>query len=114
MNKKVKYSIAFLLILSVVLVVFIVKNTRFSSKTETFKTAIYQTNTGFGYSISFNDKLLIKQDYIPTIQSNQSFCTYQDAQKVANLVKKKLNNNINPKITLLELKQLGIQLNCIN
>tara|TARA_R110001583_G_scaffold22784_3_gene85036 strand:+ start:6489 stop:6827 length:339 start_codon:yes stop_codon:yes gene_type:complete len=111
---KVKYIISLLLILSAILIFFIVTKTTFNNNTEPFKAAIYQTNTGFGYSISYNDILLIKQDYIPTIQNNQSFCSYQDAQNVANLVLEKLYKKVNPKISLLELKQLGIQLNCIN
>ncbi|MBP0905206.1 DUF4907 domain-containing protein [Mariniflexile gromovii] len=111
MNKKSKYVIALLLILSVILIGVIISKTNVE---EPFNTKVFKTDSGYGYSISFRNTLLIKQDYIPTIQNNVSFCTPQDAQKVADLVKKKLNHKENPKITLSELKQLGIKLNCIN
>ena len=75
---------------------------------------VYEINNGYGYSISYNDKLLIKQDLIPAIQNNQAFCNFDDAQKVADLVKEKLKRKENPKISLIELKQLNIQLICPN
>ncbi|WP_308992150.1 DUF4907 domain-containing protein [Mariniflexile litorale] len=114
MNNKQKYIIAILLSFSAVLTYFIINTTAFNSKTEAFTTEVYKTSTGYGYSINYNKKLLIKQDYIPTIQNNQSFCTLQDAQKMADLVKTKLNNKENPRISLLDIKHLGIKLNCIN
>lgn len=114
MNKQTKYITTLLLALSVVLIYFIIIKTTFNNKTDSFITAVYKTNTGYGYSISYNNKLLIKQDYIPAIQNNLSFCNFQDAQRVANLVKEKLSNKENPKISLSELKQLHIKLNCIN
>ncbi|CAH8284031.1 uncharacterized protein DUF4907 [Mariniflexile fucanivorans] len=110
MDKKSKFVIALLLILSAILVFVIISKT----KTDTFETEVYKTETGYGYSISFRNTLLIKQDYIPAIQNNVSFYTEEDAQKVANLVKEKLGKKMNPKISLLELKQLGITLNGIN
>ncbi|MDO7172870.1 DUF4907 domain-containing protein [Mariniflexile sp. AS56] len=110
MKKQSKYVITVVLILSAILVCVIVAKTQ----SDPFKTAVFKTETGYGYSVSYNNKLLIKQDYIPTIQNNSSFCSKQDAQKVANLVKEKLHSKENPKVSLLELKNLGIKLNCIN
>lgn len=75
---------------------------------------VYKSNNGYGYSVSYNDKLLIKQDYIPCIENNHPFCNYKDAQKVANLVVEKLNEKENPKVTISELNVLNIQLNCVN
>lgn len=69
----------------------------------TFKTA-----NGWGYSITVDNKLFIKQDKIPAIQGNKSFATEEDAAKVAELVIKKIAKNENPAVTIQELKQLGI------
>ena len=114
MNKLKKHLVIVILIFSVALVVLIVLKTDIGSEKDDFKTAVYKTETGFGYSISYNNKVLIKQDFIPVIQNNQSFCNFDDAQKVADLVKEKLHEKENPKVSLQELKKLNIQLNCKN
>ncbi|WP_372755223.1 DUF4907 domain-containing protein [Mariniflexile sp.] len=114
MNRKPIYIISLLLILGTVLVFYIVTETSFGSKPVPFETTVFETGSGYGYSISYKNKLLIKQDYIPTIQNNQSFCSYHDAKTVANLVTEKLIIRVNPRVSLSELQQLGIKLNCVN
>ncbi|MDO5969418.1 DUF4907 domain-containing protein [Flavivirga aquimarina] len=109
-----KYFVFFLIILSVTLIGFIVLKSDINSIKNDFKTSIYKIKTGFGYSISYNNKLLIKQENIPAIQNNQPFCSFNDAQKVSDLVKEKLEKKETPKISLIELKKLKIQLNCPN
>lgn len=108
-----KYIVFFTLILSVLFVGFILFNKQ-AYKKDNLTTLVYKTETGFGYSISYNSKVLIKQDYIPTIQKNKSFCNGIDAQNVAYLVKEKLSKNENPQISLQELHKLNIQVNCLN
>lgn len=114
MNVKSKYLILFVLILSTSLIGFIVLKTNIGAKTKVYKASIYKYNEGYGYSISYDNKLFIKQDAIPVIETNQPFCNFNDAQKVANLVKEKLNNKESPNISLQELKSLSIQLKCPN
>ena len=111
---KTKYVVLLALILSAVMVCFIVLKTDFKTKTEDIEILVYKTNNGYGYSISYKNKLLIKQNNIPSIQRGHSFCNFKDAQKVANLVREKLYKKENPKITLQELQTLNIQLNCVN
>jgi len=79
-----------------------------------FKSEIIRVDNGYGYQISYHSKLLIKQEYIPEIQLNKTFCTEQDAEKVAHLVCEKLYKKESPKITLENLNQLNINLNCNN
>lgn len=69
---------------------------------------------GYGYTISLNEKVIIKQDYIPYIQDKISFCTTEDAQKIAVVVQKKLLKRENPSVTLIELEQQSIILNCLD
>ncbi|ALJ03873.1 hypothetical protein APS56_01325 [Pseudalgibacter alginicilyticus] len=109
-----KYIIVFLLILSVVFVGLIIYKTIFNNKLEPYQAIVYKENSGYGYRIMHYGKLLIKQDFIPTVQSNQPFCNYEDAQKIADLVLQKLNKQENPKILISELKEYQIKLNCIN
>jgi hypothetical protein len=114
MNFKSKHIILPVLLLSTAFVCFAVLKIVFNDKSEDFKTEVYKTNNGYGYFISYGSKLLIKQDFIPSIQRNQSFCNFDDAQKVANLVVEKLNKKENPRISVSELNMLHIQLNCVN
>lgn len=114
MNKLKKYLVIVLLIFSVSLVCLIVLRTDKGNEKDDFKASVIKTETGFGYSISYNNKVLIKQDYIPVIQNNQAFCNFDDAQKIAELVKEKLIKKENPNVSLRELNKLNIQLNCKN
>ena len=114
MNVKTKYLVLLLLILSAIFVCFIIFNTDVRTKNSVYVILIYPTETGFGYSISHDNKLIIKQDIIPVIQSSHPFCDFNDAQKVAGLVKKKLMDKKAPNVSLKELKSLNIKLNCSN
>tara|TARA_R110002074_G_scaffold215713_7_gene385536 strand:- start:571 stop:882 length:312 start_codon:yes stop_codon:yes gene_type:complete len=75
---------------------------------------IYDIDYGFGYNISVNDKILIKQSSIPAIQDIRYFSTKKDAYKVANLVVSKLENNQYPTISLQELINLKINIDYLN
>lgn len=79
-----------------------------------FVTNVHKTDMGYGYTISLNEKVIIKQDYIPYIQDKISFCTTEDAQKIAVVVQKKLLKRENPSVTLIELEQQSIILNCLD
>lgn len=72
--------------------------------------ATIKTPTGWGYTISQNNKIIIKQSIIPVIDKNISFQSEQDALKVGQLVLEKLNNDLSPTITKNDLNLLSIQL----
>ncbi|MFV0564554.1 MAG: DUF4907 domain-containing protein [Flavobacteriaceae bacterium] len=80
------------------------------SNASTLKTDVIQVEGGFGYTVSYRGKSLIKQEHIPAIESQMAFFKAADAQKVGNLVAEKIKRKENPKVTLEELKQLKIQL----
>ena len=105
-----KWGLGFLLITLIVTVFFQIKSNANSS----YNTRIYTVNMGYGYEISLDNKILIKQDIIPAISDQHTFCTQEDALKIANLVVTKLKNKQNPRITKEELKTNAITLNCIN
>ena len=79
-------------------------------KKEAYRTETFQTNSGWGYSISYKDKIIIKQSIIPVISDNKSFSTQEDALKTAHLVVEKLSQNLSPTVTKNELILLKIKL----
>ncbi|UFH40231.1 DUF4907 domain-containing protein [Flavobacterium flavipigmentatum] len=80
------------------------------SKKEPLQIASFQTLTGWGYTISNDNKILIKQSIIPVISEVKSFESEEDALKVANLVAEKLSQNISPSVTKNDLILLKIKL----
>jgi hypothetical protein len=80
------------------------------TKKEALTSASFKTNSGWGYSIAYKEKVLIKQSIIPVISDTKSFETESDALKVAELVKQKLKQNLSPTVTKNELILLKIKL----
>jgi len=84
------------------------------SDTSGIKISIQNIDNGFGYSISSKNKILIRQNFIPAIEDKQPFSSFNDAQSVANLVKRRIENRQNPRITKEDLDLLEISLNCVD
>lgn len=80
------------------------------AKREVLKTETFKTNSGWGYSISYKEKTIIKQSIIPVISDKKSFSTEEDALKTADLVVSKLKQNLSPTVTKNELILLKIKL----
>jgi hypothetical protein len=68
----------------------------------------FKTETGWGYAIFINDKIFIKQSFIPAIAGNKGFANEADANKVAVIVVTKLKKHEKPIVRLNELIALGI------
>ncbi len=65
--------------------------------------------SGFGYDIYVKDQLYIHQAGIPAISENKGFYTADAAQKTAQLVAFKIQNNIlPPSVSIQELDSLGV------
>ncbi len=77
---------------------------------ETFKSESFKTTSGWGYTVAFKNKIIIRQSIIPVINDTKSFSTEADALKVANLVVEKLNQKISPRVTKNDLILLKIKL----
>jgi uncharacterized lipoprotein YehR (DUF1307 family) len=80
------------------------------SNNQTFKTQTFRTPSGWGYAIVYKGQIIIKQSVIPVINDSKSFATKEDAQKLAELVAKKLRKNISPTVNKNELILLKIKL----
>ncbi len=74
---------------------------------------INKVKGGYNYVLSSNNKILIKQKYIPAISEKRVFCNAEDAKIIANLVKRKITTKKNPTVSLEELKNLNINFNCV-
>lgn len=61
-----------------------------SVELKNIKSKVFQTENGWGYDIRINNKIFIKQNYIPSINGDKAFKNALDAQKTANYVIKKL------------------------
>jgi Domain of unknown function (DUF4907) len=72
-------------------------------------TVTFKNEEGWGYSIMANERVYIKQDYIPAIVGKHSFSSEQDAAKVGDLMVKRISTNQQPTITAKDLSDLGIK-----
>jgi hypothetical protein len=67
-----------------------------------------QTVYGWGYNILADEKIYIKQEFIPGVPGKLGFKSADDALKVGNLVVKKISSNQSHTISASELDSLGI------
>jgi Domain of unknown function (DUF4907) len=67
-----------------------------------------QTVYGWGYNVLADQRIYIKQEFVPGIPGKQGFKSADDALMVGNLVIKKISSNQPPVITTRDLDSLGI------
>jgi len=103
------FQVRIITILWVLLVVLpaIIFLTNYNSE-DTFKVKVFEVGNGFGYDITSNEVIIIKQENIPAIQQQKNFTSYEQAHQVAGVVVEKLNKGVNPGISIEELKRLGV------
>jgi hypothetical protein len=111
--KKIIIIISLIIIAATLISFYFAANENFETIHENdYASKIYETTSGFGYLITSNNNVIIKQDVIPSLQTNQSFCTFKDANNAANLVLEKLMQKQNPSISLQDLKKMNITTDC--
>ncbi|MBS7252633.1 DUF4907 domain-containing protein [Flavobacterium branchiicola] len=79
------------------------------TKKEAFKIDSFKTNTGWGYTIAYKNKTIIKQSVVPVISNAKSFSSEEDALKIGNLVVHKLQQKTSPTVTKNDLILLKIK-----
>jgi hypothetical protein len=82
----------------------------FCQKEKNLNVQSLKVNDGWGYAITNNNQIIIKQTVIPVISEHKSFLTEEEAMAVGQLVIKKLSTNKSPTITKNELILLKIRL----
>jgi len=65
---------------------------------------------GWGYEIYVDNKLYIKQNYIPAVSGMHQFMNREQALATANLVLTKMKEGKKPYLTAEELKHAGINI----
>ncbi|WP_228520896.1 MULTISPECIES: DUF4907 domain-containing protein [Flavobacterium] len=105
-QKNLSYILNFSLIIFIIgLLLFI-----FCRKEQRLEIQSIKTVNGWGYQITNNSKIIIKQSIIPVISESKSFETEKEALAVGELVLEKLNSNNSPTITKNDLILLKIKL----
>ncbi|PXX22347.1 DUF4907 domain-containing protein [Arenibacter sp. ARW7G5Y1] len=69
---------------------------------------ILNLENGYGYQIKLDNRVLIRQEYIPVLPGKKPFATAEDAQRAADKIIRKLQNKEDPILTFSELKELEI------
>ena len=78
-------------------------------KSSRYTVATFSQPEGWGYYICENGKQIINQKSIPGVPGNQGFSSSEEALKVAELVRTKIENGtFPPTISEEELQKLGI------
>lgn len=80
------------------------------NKKEEFEVKSIKVNAGWGYTIGMNDKIIIKQTVIPTVNEKRSFKSEADALKVGNWVLERIKQNLSPTVAKKDLILLEISL----
>lgn len=81
-----------------------------ASTVYSFKTFENEDKT-YGYAIYTEQRMIIKQSFIPVINGIHGFKTNEDAEAIASLMIKKLTTgDMPPSITLEEIEKLNITL----
>ncbi|SDE36024.1 protein of unknown function [Pricia antarctica] len=70
---------------------------------------VIKLDEGYGYQISANGKLLIRQKHIPGLQGKIRFGNPKDARLIADLVIYKLTTGKSPEVGITELNELNIK-----
>jgi len=65
---------------------------------------VFEVENGWGYSIFEQEKLIIRQQYIPSVKDQKHFKSKKDALTIGALVIEKLKHHKIPSITAQELK----------
>ncbi|MFI5186766.1 MAG: DUF4907 domain-containing protein [Chitinophagales bacterium] len=66
----------------------------------------FHSDSGWGYNIVLNGKLIIHQEYIPAIAEKKGFSKEIEAGETAQLVISKLKNNKSPTLSKTEVEQI--------
>lgn len=75
-----------------------------TAKQPNYTVKVFELQKGWGYSIFENEKLIIRQQYIPSIQNQKHFKNKNDAFIIGELVVQKLKLSKAPSVSVMELK----------
>lgn len=100
-----RYFIPALLISLAVLCFIVFFTGRDDARLKTFK-----TESGWGYVISTQDKMVIRQPFIPAIEGKKPFETRGDARRAGQIIKHKIEAREDPTVNVEELLKAGVRI----
>lgn len=111
MKKIYSYFLVFCVI-SIATILFIyVQNTNSEAieiNNSSYTLQVIEKDSVWIYEIYTKDNLFIRQEYIPAVKGKQNFKTKEDAEKIGNLMVRKLSKNVFPVISKQELNDNNI------
>ncbi|MEM7483835.1 MAG: DUF4907 domain-containing protein [Bacteroidota bacterium] len=76
------------------------------TKKHSYRYEVIALDEGFGYEIFIENKLIIKQNFIPAVPGEKPFLTAKNAQLIAELVVEKLSKGKSPVIDIKEIDNI--------
>lgn len=105
MKELLKYiSIFSVITVCILLIAFKMMDIDTKKSDKSYALKVVQMDTHWIYEISHKNKLLIRQEYIPTVKGKQVFKSEKDAKVIGKIVLEKLTDNEIPRITVKDLK----------
>lgn len=97
------------LLLCVCIVVVCVGDSKQDLKQEPYRLEVVQVKPyGYGYHVLCNDRLVIKQPFIPAVSGKRTFSKAEDAERIGTLVMKRLSAGEDFAISRNDLLEQGI------
>ncbi len=112
MKEVYKYVSIFSIIVIVIALIFpAITNMGGEKEKNEYYLKVLKKDTCWIYEIAKNDKVLIRQEYIPAIRGKQVFKSKKDAEIIGKLVLNKLYRNQIPRLTIDEVTANNITFN---
>lgn len=110
-KKKTKSIILYTIIsiLAIITIFSIVKSKDSSKNRKEILLEVVSVKGGYGYQIKEGNRILIDQPFIPAISEEKAFKSREDAQKVGELVLKRVKNHTDFSVSVKELRELNIE-----
>lgn len=109
MRRSTMIKKAMLYALRLILIAFIFIGALSCKRNDVYMVNAYNINQEWGYCILKNNKIIIKQTTIPTMEKSVRFQSKADALKVGNLVLYRIKNRLSPTVTKKDLILLKIK-----
>jgi hypothetical protein len=94
------------LLLSATVLAFVV----FFTGRDNIRLKTFKSETGWGYTVSVDGKVVICQPFIPAIEGNRPFATRSDARKTGRMMIDRFNHGVDPSLSPDDLHKAGIRI----
>ncbi|MBU2929413.1 DUF4907 domain-containing protein [Winogradskyella psychrotolerans] len=84
------------------------KETNTSYDNNSFSLQVIEQDSSWIYEVYNEGSLFIRQEYIPAVKGRQGFTSKEDAEKIGNLVIRKLSEDKMPVISIMDLNAYAI------